>query len=167
MWLSIVTIAEKQDTSSQKDSSLVQNVDIIIMQNENQLVCKLCNLEFEHLGSHIFHGHQMTARAYKTKFGLDYKMALISDAVKKKKQIAFERTRDIAISNLTKNGKKYRFKPGHTNLQRISQQTKTRLAKQSKEVQEKQHGLCPVCNIGYDHVDSHLYNAHGLKKAEK
>ena len=85
---------------------------------ELQTVCQECGRSFEHLGSHLFMAHKILSKDYKQKYGLPYQMPLISEKVKRKKQISFERTRDIALANLTT---EYSFKKGHTCQRRISQ----------------------------------------------
>lgn len=130
-----------------------------------QLECLICHESFDHLGSHVAHNHHMTAREYKAKFSLDYKFPLISDAVKRKKQIAFEKGRQKYLANL-EIGKKYRFKKGHSGTHRISKQSQERYRDQSKEIEENQRGICPVCRMGFSHLASHLYNAHQLQSVK-
>lgn len=129
--------------------------------------CKICGDIFDHLGSHIFHGHHMTAREYKAKFELDYKMPLISPAVREKKQRKFNLRREEYIANLMQSGRKYQFKKGHSGAIRRSQQTKERTRQIGLEALEQEKGICPVCQMGFDHISSHLFNAHGLQKVRK
>jgi len=101
---------------------------------ENKLKCRICGKVFSHLGSHIWHKHKITAREYKTEYGLPYNMALISSEVKKKKQDAFEERREEYIGNLKKTGKKYQFKKGKTGQRRISQHERETVLARINEV---------------------------------
>lgn len=131
---------------------------------DNAIQCLICGKEFLHLGSHIWHRHKILAKDYKAQFGLDYKFPLISPSVKRKKQIAFEEDREKYLKNLLVGGIKHQFKKGHKpNRQYISEQSKDRLRVQSANIKVQLKGLCPVCNIGFDNVDSHLHMKHGLK----
>jgi len=85
-----------------------------------KLKCLICGKRFNHLGSHIWHRHKITAREYKEEFGLPYKMALISTEVKLKKQDAFEKDREKYLVNII-NNKKWQFKKGKSGIRRISQ----------------------------------------------
>ena len=53
--------------------------------------CLICGERFDYLGSHIFHKHRLKANKYKELFGLPHNLNLISDGVRKKKQIAFNK----------------------------------------------------------------------------
>lgn len=44
------------------------------------LTCLLCNKQYHHLGSHIWHKHHILARDYKAMFDMDYKYPLIDGA---------------------------------------------------------------------------------------
>ncbi len=129
------------------------------------LTCLLCGGQYSHLGSHIWHRHKIKAREYKVEFGLDYKTALISETVKKKKQIAFNEDREKYIANLTKAGKKYQFKKGEGGHRTyFSDESKDRYRQQSSNIKIQLKGRCPVCNMGFDNVNSHLFMKHKLKK---
>lgn len=133
-----------------------------------KLKCKICNKSFHHLGSHIFHGHGITAREYKTEFELPYKMALISDEIWKKKHDAFEKDREKYLVNLKKEGKKYQFKKGHTGQRRISQHEREVNLKRILSVNKNRRPeKCPVCKMIFDNVDSHLANKHKLLKIKQ
>lgn len=133
-----------------------------------KLKCKICGKSYDHLGSHIFHFHGITAREYKEEFELPYKMALISDKVYQKKKEAFEERREEYLENLLKSGKKHRFKKGHTGQRRISQHERDVNLKRILEVNKKRKPeKCPVCRMIFDNVDSHLANKHKLLKIKK
>ena len=67
-----------------------------------KLKCKICGKKYHHLGSHIFHGHQMTAREYKSEYELPYKMALISNEIYLKRKKLLKKT-VINILKILKN----------------------------------------------------------------
>lgn len=128
-----------------------------------KLKCKICGKPFSHLGSHIWHKHKITAKEYKTEYGLPYNLALITPEIKKKKQEAFELHRNKYIKNLLKPGEKYRFKKGRSGIRRISQQERiTILNRINKINKNRKSESCPVCKMIYKNVDSHLANKHKL-----
>lgn len=119
--------------------------------------CLICGNSFEHLGSHIYHKHNLRAKDYKEKFQLPHKLPLISERVKIKKQIAFSLDRSKYLSNLTK---EFSFKKGHSRKGLyFSDFEKKQLIKNINT--EKLRGLCPFCKQEFDHLNSHLYNKHG------
>lgn len=133
-----------------------------------KLKCLICGKSYNHLGSHIAHGHKITAREYKEEFGLPYKMALISQQVKEKKQDAFNLNRDKYIKNLLKSGTKYQFKKGRTGQRRISEHERKELIKRIEEVNDtRTTEQCPVCKMTFENVDSHLYTVHSLLRIKK
>lgn len=130
-----------------------------------KLKCKICGKKFNHLGSHIWHKHKMTAREYKTEFELPYKMALISDEIYMKKKKHFEENQEKYLTNLKKYGKKYQFKKGQTGQRRISQHERKAHLKRILELNKKRKAeQCPVCKMIFDHLESHLANKHKLLK---
>jgi|SRR3989304_3529417 len=129
----------------------------------DKLKCLICHKWYHHLGSHIWHGHHITAREYKQEFELPFKMALISDTIYQKKREAFEKHRAKYIKNLMKSGKKYQFKKGHLGVRRISQHERKVILKRIQEVNKKMKiELCPVCKMKFGHLQSHLYNKHKM-----
>lgn len=136
-----------------------------------QTHCLLCGKECEHLGSHIYHAHSFTAREYKKEYELPYKMPLISPRVKEKKQEAYAKDRERYLKNLLDAGGKYRYKKGHTNAGfRLSSYAKKRAIEQIQAINNKKKGKseqCPICKTYFDHIESHLYNKHGLLKVIK
>jgi hypothetical protein len=145
--------------------------EILKRSNEElKIECLLCHKRFKHLGSHIWHAHGLTAREYKGIFGLPYKWGLISEEVREKK-------RKIANWQKTwkknfKNWRKYAFKKGEerTKIQRKTlialRDAIERIKKVNEEV-KKEWKRCPVCGMGYHHLESHLFNKHGLIRIEK
>ena len=133
--------------------------------NRGKLKCLMCKRFYDHLGSHIFHFHGITAREYKTEYELPFKMALISNEVYLKKKEAFEKDSEKYLKNLKKHGKKYQFKKGCTGQRRISQHERDVNLKRILEVNKKRKPeKCPVCKMIFDNVDSHLANKHKLLK---
>lgn len=134
-----------------------------------KLKCLICGRSYHHLGSHIWHGHQITAREYKEEFELPYKMALISEEVYEKKRERFEEDREKYLRNLAKHGKKFQFKKGHSGLRRISQHERQIILERILKVNKTKGRLeqCPVCRMRYRHLESHLYNKHGMLKLKK
>jgi uncharacterized protein with PIN domain len=91
-------------------------------------------------------------------------MSLISDTVKKKKQDAFELHREDYIQTLKKAGIKYQFKKGNSGLHRTSEYERKQIIEriEKKNEDNKEMKLCPVCKMKFNHLESHLYNAHKL-----
>jgi hypothetical protein len=131
-------------------------------------MCKVCGKKFNHLGSHLWHKHKILAKDYKEEFGLPHNFALISQAVFKKKSDAFYRRKDEFLANLKRGGTKHRFFKGQTmpKNQYRSQTAIENNLKNLKKMHEFQWENCPVCNIKYKHLDSHLYNKHKLVRVK-
>jgi len=132
---------------------------------DGKLKCLICAESFNHLGSHIFHKHGITAREYKEEFSLPFKMALISEQVYQKKKDAFEEHREKYLKNLTESSKQYQFKKGQDGHRRISDHERTVICERIKGVNEKRKGKlepCPICKTQFEHLASHLFNKHHL-----
>lgn len=132
-----------------------------------KLTCKICGRSFEHLGSHIWHKHKISARDYKSEFGLPFRESLISEKIYRKKAAAWQKCSKKYLKNLTKAGTKYQFPVGNpmAKLRRISEAERLRCIRRIKAVNEKRGGrlsVCPVCKMRFSHLASHLYNAHRL-----
>jgi len=137
--------------------------------NEDSVVCKICNKEWDHLGSHL-KVHNITTREYKKKFGLPYRLSLTSQKVIDKKRKAQKKWLKLHKVDFAKAGKKHRFKKGHTNNGRHRSKKEIEQAIENiKKENTKRQKLrnCPVCNMQFRHLESHLYNKHGLLKAPK
>jgi len=139
------------------------------------MICLICQnlkprparLDFEHLGSHIYHAHKIKARDYKRAYGLDLKFPLISATVKQKKQIAFAEHRDKYIANLNlEHNQRYRFKKGQVNRDYFSRQSIDRALANIANF-DLGPRLCPICNLSTKHLPSHLANYHGLAVINK
>lgn len=134
-------------------------------ETEDSVWCKICHEKYQHLGSHIFHKHKVTARKYKTMFGLDYNLALISKEVYEKKRDRFNEHRKKYLKNIMgKNSEKYRFKEGQQKRLYFSKQSMDRAISQLKDINDE--GNCPVCNQKFKHVGSHLFEKHGLVRVK-
>jgi hypothetical protein len=135
-----------------------------------KIECLICHKRFKHLGSHIWHAHGLTAREYKGIFGLPYKWGLISEEVReKKRKIAnWQKT----LKKNFKNWRKYAFKKGEKRVidRRRSLIEMRNIIERIKGVNErvkKELKRCPVCGMRYYHLESHLFNKHGLIRVDK
>lgn len=134
---------------------------------DSRIKCLICGKYWNHLGSHLWHKHQVLARDYKEEFGLPFKMSLISQEVYEKKSEAFNKHRKKYLNNLLKSGKKYRFKKGQSGVRRISEYEKKKVLARILDVNKRKEKLesCPVCRMKFNHVESHLFNKHKLLRA--
>jgi len=130
------------------------------------LDCEICKKNFAHLGSHIYHAHKITAKEYKTEYNLPYNMALISKEIYLKKSDHFEENREHYLNNFIAQGKKFHFKKGCSGHRRISEYEMKKITDRIKEVNSKKTTpeQCIVCKMKFNHIESHLFNAHGLIK---
>jgi hypothetical protein len=132
------------------------------------LRCLICKKQFKHLGSHIWHKHKILAKEYKEEFELPYNWGLISDEIKEKKS---EKAKWLKtwIKNF-KDSKKYQFKKGKTGQRRVSQTERKIFIKRILDLNKKKKSKmesCPVCKMKFYHIESHLYNKHGLLKIKR
>ena len=131
------------------------------------LRCKICKNYYNHLGSHIWHGHHILAKEYKGMFGLPYNMALITEEIKEKKRRAVKMWRTWKKN--FKDSKKYQFKRGWScGYHRTSESEKRAIIKRIKGVNERKRklSLCPICRVKFYHIESHLFNKHRLLMAK-
>lgn len=134
----------------------------------NKLTCKICNKEFSHLGSHIYNAHKMLARDYKTKFGLPYSEALISETIYHKKVKAFNLHRNKYLANIINNTENRFVKGVSRQGRRISERERKNFIARIDQVNESAHlQACPVCNMQFKALASHLFNKHGLIQAKQ
>lgn len=127
-----------------------------------ELICQICNEEYQHLGSHIWHKHKIKAREYKRMFGLDYNHALITPEIKEKKQIQFNKHRDKYLKNLQT--EKFRFKKGEVNRKYFSQESIEKALSNIKKIEDNRvKMMCPICEVKYNNLQIHLNTKHGLK----
>lgn len=137
---------------------------------KDRTVCRICNEKFEHLGSHIYHAHGIKANDYKAKFGLAKGLSLISETVEKKKKEKFNEDREKYLKNITgANSLKHRFKKGSVGKKRYFARRERERVKEriQDENKNKKPELCPVCNIKFKHLDSHLFNKHKLIRVKQ
>lgn len=132
----------------------------------DRTTCLICYNIFQHLGSHIYHKHKIRAVKYKTMFGLPHTLALISEEVEQKKKNRYSEHREKYLANLkTPNALEYRIKKGNNIKTYYARREIERLTKRIKGYNEgRTWKNCPVCNIKYLHLESHLFNAHALIK---
>lgn len=129
----------------------------------DKLTCKICKKSFSHLGSHIYHAHKMLARDYKTKFGLPYSEALISETIYYKKVKAFNLHRNKYLANIVNNTQTRFIKGESRQGRRISELERKRFIARIDQVNQSAHfETCPVCNMQFKALASHLFNKHGL-----
>jgi hypothetical protein len=133
---------------------------------EKFLTCKICKKRFKHLGSHIWHKHKITAKEYKSMFGLPYKWGLISKEIREKK-------RKIASWQQTwkrnfKDWGKYAFKKGYRVVPRITPLIRKMWIERIMNVNKnRKPEKCPVCNMIFDNLDTHLIMKHKLLRIKK
>src|SRR3990167_1510117 len=130
------------------------------------LTCLICKNEYRHLGSHIVKAHALTTIEYKMKFGLNINHALITDEIKKKKQIAFELDREKYLENIIHNTKN-RFKKGKVYRHYFSTEDIDRAIENVNKINLQIAKNCPFCNLQTKHYFSHIYNAHGFLYIKK
>lgn len=128
--------------------------------------CEICKKEYRHLGSHIYHAHKILTREYKIQFGLPIKESLISDEIREKLRDANAENYDLVVKkNLLANGSKNWFKPGDRIGNRNYISTKT-MRKHVETIEKynktRKMEQCVVCKLRFNHLASHLFNAHKL-----
>jgi len=136
---------------------------------EDRTKCKICGQVFEHLGSHIWHGHKIKANEYKETYGMAHNLSLISSTVEKKKKERYEEHREKYLSNLyTHTALNNRFKVGDRQpMKYIARRTREQNIKIiQKNNNDRTPEQCPVCNKKYMALDSHLYNKHKLLRVK-
>lgn len=129
---------------------------------QGKLKCLQCGKYFAHLGSHVSHGHGATAREYKEEHGLPYSMPLISDTIINKKRDAWYKHEDKYLKNIKHKGTP--FKKGQRVARRFSEHERNKIIETISRVNKRHNKLqnCIVCNMQFKHIESHLFNAHGL-----
>ena len=131
--------------------------------------CRICGKNYNHLGSHLWHGHRTLAKEYKMEFGLPLNYALISREIWRKKSEEWHRNKKKYLPALLKYGKENQFPKGiHQFRGYIAPVSKRRALSNLKKINRnsKQLKICPVCKMKANHLDSHLYNAHRLIRAK-
>ncbi len=133
---------------------------------DTRLKCLICGKMYRHLGSHLYHTHQMKAHDYKARFELPFSMPLVTDDIADKQRESAEKYK--AHVNFKKIGRKFQFKKGHTGQRRISEHERRAIIERINEVNRRKKKVqqCPVCRIYFKHVESHMYRVHGLIKVK-
>ena len=134
-----------------------------IKDDPNRVFCAICkdNKRYKLLGAHI-RKHGYTAREYKTKFELPYAISLIAPEIEEKKN-AKMKANPTWEKNFLKGGTTHQFKKGQTRQRRISTLERSRILARIDDVNKARTSeKCPVCQMIYDNLDSHLANAHKL-----
>ncbi len=134
---------------------------------EDRTVCRICGHRFEHLGSHIFHKHNIRANAYKERFGFPHNLSLISSAVEAKKKERFEEQKEKYLANLHIGNNPFSFKKGHKLYDGVYKSASA-IQNSTKRIMEVNNSRkwenCPVCNKKYLNLDVHLRLKHRLKR---
>lgn len=101
---------------------------------DDMIECELCEKLFVQLGTHVQSSHNMSAREYKKRFGLDVSKGLVPDWYHEEK--SRETIENKSWAHLPEVGKETRFKPGSTRAGRYerSEETKQRLKEHGKKV---------------------------------
>lgn len=128
-------------------------------EEDDNTVCKICGKYCDYLGSHLWHAHGIKSKPYKQRYGLDGNYPLMSQKTMEKKQAAYKRNEEKYKKNLSSD---YHFKKGQKRT-KFSEQSKERARKVGREAFRKTSGHCPVCNMWFKNVHTHLREKHGLK----
>jgi hypothetical protein len=138
-------------------------------ETDDRIKCKICGKEFAHLGSHIAHGHKITANEYKAEFGLPYNFSLINQTVHQKKSDKFQERREEILANFnTEKSKACRFKKGSKRPKDLYRSEKARkdCIENLNKMNNNKWEECPICKMKFLKLSSHLYNKHNLLKIE-
>lgn len=94
--------------------------------NEGKIKCLECGKFFTRPLSHVWQVHEMSAREYKKKHGLDLKKGLTTEDYR---QVMRDHVMNNGTINNLKKGSQFRFKKGHSQNYIRSAQTQERLKK--------------------------------------
>ncbi len=117
---------------------------------DGKIKCLVCGKYFRRPLSHVWQKHEMSAREYKSEYGLDLKKGIVTEDYREvMRQHVFE---NGTVNNLKK-GDIYRFKKGHSiNYKRSAETIErlkvhfTRIAKRTgREPTPKIEILCAEC----------------------
>lgn len=112
--------------------------------------CEICGKVFRRIGCHVRHSHNMTAREYRLKYGLDIRQSLcsIESAIKSRKAVLGNYERCIT-ENLINKG--IRFKKGHHTKKYLSEQSRIRITRQIAKTWKRPrlYDIQLVKNINY------------------
>jgi hypothetical protein len=130
--------------------------------------CLICKDEhtYKYLGSHISRKHRILVKEYKKTFGLPYNLSLMDDETMAKKKKAFNDRREYYLKNLNLDNNNFRFKKGNSRKGKYF--SKLEMQDITKRILKDNNSWeCPVCKMQFDHVWSHLANAHNLIRLEE
>lgn len=102
--------------------------------DQGRVMCEVCGQHFDRVIAHSRQVHDLGARAYKVRFGLDVKKGLLSDRSRARSQEAVYSRPEI-IEALVANGQEHRFKPGSQGRTKemVSEQTRTNLRERLRQ----------------------------------
>lgn len=121
--------------------------------------CLICGERFLYLGSHVWHKHHLKSKKYKEMYGLPHNLKLISEEVTQKKKEAYNKDREKYLKNLSD---KYRFTKGFNRHKGFYYSKMEKENNINAILSKKLKGVCPICKTSFEHLQSHLYNKHGL-----
>jgi len=103
----------------------------IIEYNEKGLpMCEECGQYYHRVLSHVHQKHNLSAKQYKIKYGLDLSKGICSEISSEKTRLKTQKNYKLVIEqNLLINGKKTRFKNGHAGrtIEQVSEMSRLRL----------------------------------------
>jgi hypothetical protein len=105
---------------------------VIRYDTDGKPICELCGKSFNRVAAHVRQVHNITARDYKKKFGLDVLKGICSKASKERSRAAALANYDNVIKkNLIEGGSKSRYKVGSKGRTKdmVSAQTRQMLQK--------------------------------------
>ena len=83
-----------------------------------------------------------------------------------KKLTAYNLDREKYLENIS-HSQEYQFKKGHSGHRRISQKERNDFVKRMDDINKKRKPeLCPICNMVFDNLASHLYNKHNMLRVK-
>jgi|TARA_B110000977_G_scaffold151730_1_gene192612 hypothetical protein len=103
----------------------------IIEYNEKGLpMCEECGQYYHRVLSHVRQKHNLSAKQYKIKYGLDLSKGICSKSSSEKTRVKTKKNYNLVIAqNLLINGKQTRFKQGHKGrtIEQVSEMSRLRL----------------------------------------
>lgn len=113
----------------------IPEIGEVAYDEEGRVICHICGRAFNKVLSHARQRHNISAKEYKKKFGLDLNKGLTSKSTKEALRKSVLKNYDKVVEeNLIKNGEKTRFKEGHEGrtADKVSIQTKKRFKERGK-----------------------------------
>lgn len=109
--------------------------------SEGKPICEICGQAFERVGAHVRQAHNISARDYKLKFGLDLGKGLCSKKSSQKSREAVEKYPHI-IDDLVRLNHHTRFKVG------CKGRTKDMVSEQTRQMLSYRLKHCRTENMG-------------------